>query len=58
MACVEEYISERESRSFEGLVNYIFYNKIMNSFGKSAKFKKYLMLEVDFCLSLGRVCMV
>ena len=40
---------------------------IYKRFGKSVEFKKYLilhgvleyvMLEVDFCLSLGRVCMV
>ena len=61
LACVEECISERESRFEEGLNTKVKLD-IYKRFGKSVEFKsiymEYMMLEVDFCLSLGRVCMV
>ena len=63
LACVEECISERESRRFEEGLNTKVKLDIYKWFGKSVEFKKYLhmeyvMLEVDFYLSLGRVRMV
>ena len=63
LACVEECISERESRRFEEGLNRKVKLDIYKRFGKSVEFKKYIymayvMLEVDFYLSLGRVRMV
>ena len=62
LACVEECISERESRRFEEGLNMKVKLDIYKRFGKSVKFKKfymeYVMLEVDFYFSLGRVLMV
>ena len=61
MACVEECISERESRRFEEGLNMKVKIYIYKRFGKSVEFTKYLhgvMLEVDFNLSLDWVRMV
>ena len=62
LACVEECISERESRRFEEGLNMKVKLDIYKRFGMSVEFKKYLMeyvmLKVDFYLSLGRVHMV
>ena len=62
LACVEECISERESRRFEEGLNTKVKFDIYKRFGKSVEFKKYLHgvcnAEVDFYLSLGRVRMV
>ena len=60
VACVEECISERESRKFEEGLNTKVKLDMYKRFGKSVEFKKYLymeyvMQEVDFCLSLDRV---
>ena len=59
MACVEECISERESRKFEEGLNTKVKLDMYKRFGKSVEFKKYymeyVMQEVDFCLSLDRV---
>ena len=65
MACVEECISERESRQFELGLNTKVNLDIYKWFGESVEFKKYLhgvllyeMQEADFCLCLGQVCMI
>ena len=62
LACVEECISERESRRFEEGLNTKVKLYIYKRFGKSVEFKKYLHgvcdAGVDFYLSLGRVRMV
>ena len=54
LACVEECISERESRRFEDGLNTKVKLDIYKRIGKSVEFKKYLhgyvMLEVDFYL--------
>ena len=42
LACVEEYISERESRKFEEGLNTKVKLDIYKRFGKSVEFKKYL----------------
>ena len=42
MACVEEYISERESRKFEEGLNTKVKLDMYKRFGKSVEFKKYL----------------
>ena len=58
MACVEECISERESRKFEEGLNTKVKLDMYKRFGKSIEFKKYLhgiCDTVDFCLSLDRV---
>ena len=61
--CVEECISERESRKFEEGLNTKVKLDMYKRFGKSVEFKRniymeYVMQEVDFCLSLDRVHMV
>ena len=57
LACVEECISERESRRFEEGLNTKVKLDIYKRFGKSVELRsiymEYMMLEVDFCLSLG-----
>ena len=62
LACVEECISERESRRFEEGLNTKVKLDIYKRFGKSVELRsiymEYVMLEVDFYLSLGWVCMV
>ena len=63
LACVEECISERESRRFEEGLNTKVKLDIYKRFGKSVEFKKciymeYVMQEIAFCLSLGWVRMV
>ena len=59
MVCIEECISEIESRKVEGDFNTKVKLDIYTWFDKSVEFKKYLhgivMQEVDFCLSLDRV---
>ena len=42
LACVEEYISKRESRRFEEGLNTKIKLDIYKRFGKSVEFKKYL----------------
>ena len=63
MACVEESISERESRRLEGLNTKVKLD-IYKRFGKSVEFNKIniymvqMMQDVHLYLSLGWVCMV
>ena len=54
MACVEECISERENRKFEDGLNTKVKLDMYKRFGKSVEVK-YVMQEVDFCLSLDQV---
>ena len=59
--CVEECISERESRKFEEELNTKVKLDMYKRFGKSVEFNiymEYVMQEVDFCLSLDQVHMV
>ena len=60
MACVEECISERESKKFEEGLNTKVKLDTYKGFGKSVEFKKYLhgicdAGSIEFCLSLDRV---
>ena len=62
MACVEECISERESRKFEEELNTKVKLDMYKRFGKCVEFNKYLHRKCDagsrLCLSLDRVHMV
>ena len=57
MACVEECISERESRKFEEGLNTKVKLGMYKCFGKSVEFKKYLHGICDI-ISYWHVCMV
>ena len=62
LACVEECISERESRRFEEGLNTKVKLDIYKQFGKSVEFKKYLYGVCDtgsrFLFKFRSVCMV
>ena len=62
LTCVEECISERESRMFEEGLNTKVKLYIYKWFGKSVEFNKCLHGVCDagsrFCIGLGRVRMV
>ena len=52
-------MKEKVYRRFEEGLNTKVKLDIYKWFGKSVDFNmEYVMLEVNFCLSLGRVCMV
>ena len=60
LACVDECVSERESKAFwKGLKqSYICTRVLLNKLNSKGTYRAYVMQGLDFCLSLDQARMV